>query len=96
MFGLGVPEVVFILVLALVIFGPKKLPEVGRVIGRGLSEFRRASTELQRTVNTELSIDEPAPPRTRLRAAEPEEPEPGPKVVPVASVESHPRGTSSE
>jgi sec-independent protein translocase protein TatA len=63
---LGVPELIFILVLALLIFGPKRLPEIGRTVGKGLAEFRKASTELKRTINTELALDEaPAPPPVR-------------------------------
>lgn len=59
MFGsLGFPEILLILVLALLVFGPKRLPEVGRTIGKGLSEFRRASADLKRTVNAELALDE--------------------------------------
>lgn len=59
MFGsLGLPEIILILVLALLIFGPKRLPEMGRTIGKGLSEFRRASTDFKRTVNAELALDE--------------------------------------
>jgi TatA/E family protein of Tat protein translocase len=62
-FGLGVPELIFILLLALLIFGPKRLPEIGRTLGRGMSEFRKASNELKRTINVELALDEqPAPP----------------------------------
>ncbi len=58
MFGsLGLPELLFIFALALVIFGPKRLPQVGRTVGRGLAEFRKASTDLRRTINAEL-IDE--------------------------------------
>lgn len=60
MFGpLGIPELIFILVLALLVFGPKRLPEIGRTIGRGMSEFRKASNDLKRTINTELALDEP-------------------------------------
>ena len=62
MFGLGVPELIFILVLALLIFGPKKLPEVGRTLGRGMAEFRKASNDLKRTINVELALDEQPPP----------------------------------
>jgi sec-independent protein translocase protein TatA len=59
MFGpLGFPELIFILVLALLIFGPKRLPEIGRTIGRGMAEFRKASNELKRTINTELALEE--------------------------------------
>lgn len=60
---LGVPELIFILVLALLIFGPKRLPEIGRTIGRALGEFRRATTDLKRSIDHELSLeDQPAPP----------------------------------
>jgi TatA/E family protein of Tat protein translocase len=62
MFGLGVPELIFILVLALLIFGPKRLPEIGRTVGRGLSEFRKASNDLKRSINIELALDESPPP----------------------------------
>jgi sec-independent protein translocase protein TatA len=61
-FGLGVPELIFILLLALLIFGPKRLPEIGRTLGRGMSEFRKASNDLKRTINVELALDEPPPP----------------------------------
>ena len=66
MFGpLGFPELVFIVVLVLLIFGPKRLPEIGRTIGRGMAEFRKASTDLKRTINTELALDEPPTPPIR-------------------------------
>jgi len=52
--SIGVPEMVFIFVLALLIFGPKKLPELGRSLGKGLSEFRRASTELRSSLEREM------------------------------------------
>lgn len=44
MFNLGMPELILILVIALVVFGPGKLPEVGKAVGRGISEFRRATS----------------------------------------------------
>jgi sec-independent protein translocase protein TatA len=53
-FGIGAQELIFILVLALLIFGPKRLPQLGRTLGKGMMEFRKASTELQRAFNTEL------------------------------------------
>ncbi len=62
MFGpLGIPEVIFILVLALLVFGPKRLPEIGRTVGKAMGEFRRASNELKRTINTEISLDDNEP-----------------------------------
>jgi sec-independent protein translocase protein TatA len=51
---LGWPETVFIFFLALVLFGPKKLPELGRTVGKALTEFRRASSELKSTFDREM------------------------------------------
>ena len=53
--SLGVPEMIFIFVLALVIFGPKKLPEIGRQIGRALNEFKRASNEFKAQIESEIN-----------------------------------------
>jgi sec-independent protein translocase protein TatA len=59
MFGsLGMPELVVIFVIALIIFGPRKLPELGRSLGRSLNEFRRASNELKNTLEEEVRLDE--------------------------------------
>lgn len=56
---LGIWELVFILVIALLLFGPRRLPEIGRTLGKAFSEFRRASEELKRTLDTEISaLDE--------------------------------------
>lgn len=55
---LGFTEILFILVLALLLFGPRRLPELGRTLGRGLAEFRRASTDLRATIEDEVrSLD---------------------------------------
>jgi len=51
---LGWPETVFIFFLALILFGPKKLPELGRTVGKALTEFRRASNELKSTLDREM------------------------------------------
>ena len=59
LFGsIGGTELLAILVIALLVFGPRRLPELGRTIGRGLAEFKRASTDLQRSLEDEISIDE--------------------------------------
>lgn len=54
MFGLGITEIVIIFVIALVVFGPKKLPELGKALGRGIAEFKRASQEVKETIETEV------------------------------------------
>lgn len=52
--NLGIGEMIFIFVLALIIFGPKKMPEIGRQIGRALAEFKRASNEFKAQIETEI------------------------------------------
>ena len=55
MFGsIGMPELVLIFVVALLVFGPKKLPELGKSLGRGLAEFKKASEDLKRTIEDEI------------------------------------------
>jgi len=62
MFDIGLQEMLVIGVLALLVFGPSKLPELGRMVGRALREFRRASDEFRSTVETNLHINDPDPP----------------------------------
>ena len=58
MFGIGSGELLLILVAALLVLGPKKLPEVARTLGKAMGELRRVSTEFQRTLNTEIAVDD--------------------------------------
>ena len=59
MFGsIGMPELIIIFVIALIVFGPRKLPELGRSLGRSLSEFKRASNDLRNTLEEEIHVDE--------------------------------------
>ncbi len=59
MFGtLGMPELILIFVVALLLFGPRKMPQIGRSIGRALGEFRRASNEFKRTIEDEVAADD--------------------------------------
>ncbi|UZP67918.1 Sec-independent protein translocase protein TatB [Desulfovibrio mangrovi] len=58
MFGIGTTEILVILVVALIILGPKSLPKIARTLGKGMAEFRRVSTDFQRTINTEIELEE--------------------------------------
>jgi sec-independent protein translocase protein TatA len=74
------PELIIILTLALIIFGPRKLPELGRSLGRSLGEFKRASNELRNTLDEEIRVEEEQ--RTSKAAAAPSRPaEPEPADV---------------
>src|SRR3954447_20042176 len=86
--SLGLPEIAFIVIIALLIFGPKRLPEIGRTLGRGMAEFRRATDELKRSINTELALDEsPVPPVLRPPGTEPP---PEPAAIPPTPGEAPP------
>jgi sec-independent protein translocase protein TatA len=70
---IGMPELVVIMFLALLIFGPRKLPELGRSLGKSLGEFKRASNELRNTLDEEIRIEEKRS-TERQRAPEPQQP----------------------
>ena len=69
MFGsVGMPELLIILVIALIIFGPRKLPELGRSLGKSLGEFKRASNELRNTLEEEVRVEEQRDQKAKLQA----------------------------
>ena len=70
--NLGFPEMIFLFLIALLIFGPKKLPEVGRQIGRALNEFKRASNEFKSQIENEIAqLDRDTEPQQQILPPEP-------------------------
>jgi sec-independent protein translocase protein TatB len=84
--NLGFPEMIFLFLIALLIFGPKKLPEVGRQIGRALNEFKRASNEFKSQIESEIAQLE--------RETEPQILPPEPPVGAVAALSIGPEPPS--
>lgn len=71
---IGFPELMIIFVVALIVFGPRKLPELGRSLGKSLSEFKRASNELRHTLDEEIRLEDrktPAKPAAPAQQSQP-------------------------
>ncbi|MEO7276204.1 MAG: TatA/E family twin arginine-targeting protein translocase [Vicinamibacterales bacterium] len=96
MFGsIGMPELIIIFMIALIIFGPRKLPELGRSLGKSLGEFKRASNELRNTLDEEIRLEEQRADVRTAEPARPAEPVHPAEVVVEPHAESVPRHTGS-
>ncbi len=67
--NLGMPEILVILVIALLLFGPKKLPELGRSLGQSIREFKKGASEIKEELESAMN-DEPAQPKAKPKAQE--------------------------
>ena len=97
--SLGSTELVFILIMALVFFGPRKLPQISRSLGKNLAEFRRASEDFKRTWDREVSLEEvtsgstPADQNSRSKLETAGEAFPSPSIAAIAPDQVIPRNT---
>ncbi|MFV0635492.1 twin-arginine translocase TatA/TatE family subunit [Mitsuokella sp.] len=97
MFGIGVPELVLILIIGLIVFGPGKLPEMGRTLGKGIREFRKASNALSQAINApENQPQRPAAQQTPPPAAPAAQQAAAPAAAkPAAADKNAPQGSTA-
>ena len=94
---LGMQELIIIFVIALLIFGPRKLPELGRSLGKSIGEFKRASNELRSTLEEEIRVEEQRDRTKEAAAATPPSATPPPPAAPDEETvgRNSPTGTGS-
>ena len=85
MFGIGAPEFILILVIGLIVFGPGKLPELARSLGKGMREFKKATNALSQAIN--VPMETPVQPQAQAPAPAPQPQAPAPQAqAPQAAV----------
>lgn len=89
MFGIGMQEIMVLMIIALVVIGPKKLPEVAKALGKGYAEFRRAFEDMRNTINLDMDMEAD---KEKLRKVQDAAPPPSGEPPPQPEAVSEPPG----
>jgi sec-independent protein translocase protein TatB len=96
MFGVGMPELLVIFVVALIVLGPKRLPEVARTLGKAMAEFRRQSADVMEEFQSQLRLDDEPPRRAPAKPQAVAAAKPAPTPTAAAPAAADPETPKSE